>query len=233
VNVDIQGDMPSTCPSQYLITVNNMDKFDKKRPNTGYGATHIDLGAPGEGSYTTRSQGMLPQYGAFDGTSSATPHVTGAVGLLYSLQCTDLTADALSQPALCAQRIRDLILENVSPNETLENITTTEGRLDVASSVKAVQALCGGAAAGPLEIIWVRPNPVRFELQVRFQTPNYVPYQIRVFNMLGQQMYEETLTPSPFSNNIWKYDTHALPAGVYSVAFGRKEAWRSVKFVKY
>lgn len=233
VDVDQQGDMPSTCPSEYLIMVTNVDKFDKRKATAGYGKNHVDLGAPGDGSYTTYSQGMTPQYGAFTGTSAATPHVTGAVGLLYSLQCEDLTADALTQPALCAARIRDIILENVSPNETLENITTTEGRLDISASVKAVQDFCGGAAAGPLEIIWARPNPVQSQLRVRFQTPSYVPYQIRVFNMLGQQIHEETITPNPFSSNIWEYDAHALPAGVYSVSFGRKEAWRSVKFVKY
>ncbi len=231
-NVDIQGDMPSTCPSEYLITVNNVDKFDKKVQNTGYGSTHIDLGAPGQGSHTTKSQGTTPNYGAFDGTSAATPHVTGAVGFLYSLQCPELTADALTQPALCARRLRDIILENVSPNETLQNITTSGGRLDVAQAVKAVQELCDGTATGPLEIIWARPNPVHTELQVRFQTPTYSPYQVRVFNMLGQQVYEETLTPSPFSSNIWKYDATLLPRGVYSVAFGRKDAWRAVKFVK-
>lgn len=233
VNVDQQGDMPSTCPSEYLIMVTNVDKFDKRKPTAGYGKSHVDLGAPGDGSYTTYSQGMTPQYGAFTGTSAATPHVTGAVGLLYSLQCGDLTADALTQPALCAQRIRDIILENVSPNETLENITKTEGRLDVAASVRAVQELCGGLGAGPLDILWLRPNPVQDLLRVRYQTPSYVPYQIRVFNMLGQQLYEETITPNPFSSNIWEYDAHALPAGVYAVSFGRKEAWRSVKFVKY
>ena len=232
VNVDLQGDMPSTCPSQYLITVNNVDKFDKKMQNTGYGSTHIDLGAPGQGSHTTRSQGMNPQYGAFDGTSAATPHVTGAIGLLYSLQCEDLTADALTAPALCARRLRDIVLENVSPNPTLKNITATGGRLDVNLSVKAVQEFCDGAVSGPLEILWVRPNPVQTELSVRFQTPSYSPYQVRVFNMLGQLLYEETLVPSPFSNNIWKYNTHALPLGVYSVAFGRNDAWRAVKFVK-
>lgn len=231
-NVDIQGDMPSTCPSEYLLIVTNMDKFDKKMPNTGYGPIHVDLGAPGQGTHTTWSQGTTPSYGAFHGTSAATPHVTGAIGLLYSLQCADLTVDALTQPAACARRIRDVILENVSPNETLQNITTTDGRLDVARSVKFVQDICGGAASGPLDILWLRPNPVLNELRIRYQTPTYSPYTVRVFNILGQQLYEEVLTPSPFSENIWEYNTYSLPLGVYVVAFGRKDAWRAVKFVK-
>lgn len=232
VNVDEQGDMPSTCPSPYLITVNNVDKFDKKLAKTGYGPVSIDLGAPGQGTYTTRSQNLTPQYGTFDGTSAATPHVTGAVGFLYSVPCPDLTADALTHPATCAGRVRDIILQHVSPNTTLKDITTTGGRLDVSASVKAIQQLCGGTATGQLEILWARPNPVHTELQVRFQTPTFSEYQIRVYNMLGQLMFEDTLEPGPFSNNIWKFDASLLPSGVYSVSFGRNEAWRSVKFVK-
>ncbi|TNE59338.1 MAG: T9SS type A sorting domain-containing protein [Bacteroidetes bacterium] len=232
VNVDVEGDMPSTCPSEYLITVNNIDKFDNKVANTGYGPISIDLGAPGQGTYTTRSQGDTPQYGTFDGTSAATPHVTGAIGFLYSLQCEDMVRDALSAPSTCAKRMRDIILQNVSPNETLKDITATDGRLDVAAAVRAVQELCGGTGAGQLDILWVRPNPVRDLIQVKYRTPAYTEYSIRVFNMLGQLMIEDAVIPDPFSNNIWEYDVHALPAGVYSVAFGRNEAWRSVKFVK-
>lgn len=231
-NVDVVGDMPSTCPSEYLIVVNNVDPFDKKMQKTGYGATHVDLGAPGEGSYTTRSTDLNPTYGTFNGTSAAAPHVTGAIGLLYSLQCETFTNDALTAPAECAKRVRDIILENVSPNPTLQDITTTGGRLDVARSVRAVQEFCDGAATGLLQILWARPNPVDDELLVRFQTPTYTPYRIRVFNMLGQQLHEESLTPSPFSNNIWKYNARSLPRGVYVVSFGRNDAWRSVKFVK-
>lgn len=232
VNVDVVGDMPSTCPSEYLIVTTNMDKFDKKLPKAGYGPKHVDLGAPGEGSYTTRSTNMTPNYGAFNGTSAATPHVTGAIALLYSLQCPSLTSDALTNPTACAKRMRDILLESVSPNPTLKDITTTGGRLDVANAVRAVQELCDGSRTGPLSILWVRPNPVQDELFVRVQTPTYTPYRFRVFNMLGQQLYEDTLTPDPFSSNIWKYDASSLPRGVYVVAFGRNDAWRSVKFVK-
>lgn len=235
INVDIQGDMPSTCPSNYLIAVNNVTSLSGiKVTNTGFGAVHVDLGAPGEGTYTARSQDQNPTYGAFNGTSASTPHVTGAVALLYSLQCASLTSDALTDPAACATRMRQLILENVSPESTLKDITTTGGRLDVSLAVKSVQENCDGAPTGMLDIMWIRPNPVYDEMQVRFQMPSYSSYQILVFNMLGQQLHEESFpkNPGPFSSNIWKFNAANLPRGVYMLAFGRNEAWRSELFVK-
>lgn len=50
-NVDEVGDLPSTCESPYLISVTNVDISDEKVVSAGYGMRHIDLGAPGRGSY--------------------------------------------------------------------------------------------------------------------------------------------------------------------------------------
>lgn len=231
VNVDIQGDMPSTCPSPYLIVVNSVDNFDKKTASTGYGPINVDIGAPGD-SYSTCSQQLTPTYCSFPGTSASAPHVSGAIGLLYSLECGSFSADALTQPAACAKRVHDIVLENVSPNTTLQSITSSGGRLDVARAAKAVQDLCGGATTGPLQIQWVRPNPVLTTLRARFQTPTYSTYQIRIFNMLGQLLHEESYTPDPFSQAAWEYDASQLPKGVYTISFGRNDAVRSEKFVK-
>ncbi len=233
-NVDVAGDMPSTCPSEYLIIVNNVDQTaGRKITETGYGKTHVDLGAPGDGTYTARSDGSTPTYGVFNGTSAATPHVTGAIAFLYSLPCSNFTGDALTNPVACARRVRDVLLESVAPEPTLANFTTTGGRLHVANAVRRIQELCNGSPTGPLEILWVRPNPVVDEIQVRLQAPSYsTTYQLRIFNMLGQQLLEDTLTLEPFGNSIWKRRLADLPRGVYSLSFGRNDAWRSVKFVK-
>ncbi|MCS6930084.1 MAG: S8 family peptidase [Saprospiraceae bacterium] len=233
VNVDLVGDMPSTCPSEYLIVVNNVDQITgRKITETGYGKTHVDLGAPGDGTYTARSEGESPTYGTFNGTSAAAPHVTGTIALLYNLSCPTFIGDALTQPAACARRVRDLLLQSVAPEPSLANITTTGGRLHVANAIRSVQQLCDGTPTGPLEILWLRPNPVTDEVQVRFQTPTYQPYRLRIFNMLGQLIYESDFTPEPFNANIWKHNLAHLPQGVYCLSIGRNDAWRSVKFVK-
>jgi hypothetical protein len=78
-DVDMFGDMPTTCPSDYLIAVTNTGMDDQKKMFAGYGKMHIDLGAPGTPSYSTH---LGHDYGEFIGTSAAAPQVSGSVGIL-------------------------------------------------------------------------------------------------------------------------------------------------------
>src|SRR5262249_49534599 len=75
VDVDVVGDIPTACPSEYLITVTNTTAADELYP-AGYGVLTIDLGAPGASIYTTTPNNG---YSTATGTSPATPHVAGAI----------------------------------------------------------------------------------------------------------------------------------------------------------
>ncbi len=137
-DVDIIGDVPTACPSEYMISVTNMNLTDTKVTQAGYGLETIDLGAHGQGAFTTNEN----DYGGFGGTSGATPHVTGTIALLYSAPCQNLAYLAMSNPEFAAQIVRDLILDNVDPNSSLVGITTTEGRLNVNNSMEALMNMC-------------------------------------------------------------------------------------------
>lgn len=138
LDVDVEGDLPTTCPSDYLLSVTNIDRNDEKVAGAGYGPLSIDLGAYGQEAYTTTRS----NYGLFMGTSSATPHVTGAIALLYAAPCPTLMAVAKSDPAGAALLIRDYILNFTTPNTSLEDITVTGGRLNINNSMQALMANC-------------------------------------------------------------------------------------------
>lgn len=138
-NVDEFGDLPTACSSDFLIAVTNMDHNDVKVQNAGYGATTIDLGAFGAGTYTITSNNG---YGGFGGTSAATPHVAGTIGLLYSMPCSNFMELAKSQPREAAAKIKDFIMNGGDDNESLANITVSGKRLNMLGALSLMEEDC-------------------------------------------------------------------------------------------
>ena len=138
-DVDVIGDLPTGCPSDFLLSVTNMNSNDVKVNGAGYGATTIDLGAHGQGTWTTA---FGNSYGGFGGTSGASPHVSGVVALAYSVYCTELADLSISDPPSAALFVRDMILNGVDPNESLEGITVTGGRLNAYNTLSMIQTFC-------------------------------------------------------------------------------------------
>jgi len=143
INVDDDGDLPTACSSDYLIAVTNIDRQDNKVINAGYGAESIDLAAPGDQTYTTKIGNV---YGSFSGTSFSTPHVSGAIALLYSVPCPQLIEAAKADPANTALLVKSYILDGVDPISSLENITVSGGRLNVNNSIQQVIDNCNSCA---------------------------------------------------------------------------------------
>lgn len=144
VDVDIVGDLPTACPSNYLISVTSLNSSDEKAANAGWGTTHVDLGAYGHEVFTAASNNG---YGHFSGTSFAAPQVAGAVGLLYSAPCPNLIALAKTDPASAAFWAKSLILENVTPNPSLSGKTFTDGRLNLYKTLQEFQNQCSNCPA--------------------------------------------------------------------------------------
>jgi hypothetical protein len=246
-NVDEAGDMPTTCGSEFLVTVTNVEVNTGRRVvNAGYGSVSIDLGSPGQGTFTTTNRVVTSTdttwCGSFGGTSAACPHTSGALALLYSVKCDGFVSDALTQPVDCARRVRDLLLESVTPEPTLEGLTTTGGRLEVSVAVEEIMELCSGIT-GPLDVLDLRPNPVRSLLEIRYQTPDYSDdYVFRVYNMLGQLMMARDqygvirtdldFTPPSFESKRVLLDVQQWPAGTYVLLLGKGKTMIQKKFVK-
>ena len=92
-DVEEFGDMPTTCTSDFIITTLNTNEADEKHSGSAYGGVSIDIGSPGQGSFTIK---LNDDYGDFGGNSAAAPHLTGAIGLLYSVPCPEIADGAYS-----------------------------------------------------------------------------------------------------------------------------------------
>lgn len=139
VDVDVFGDLPTTCPSDYLISVTSLTRQNQKAPNAAWGAASVDLGAYGENVFTARPNN---NYGTAAGTSFAAPLVSGAIALLYAAPCHNLIAMAKANPAAAALWAKNHLLQSTIPLPALQGITRTGGRLHLFHLLKTYEDQC-------------------------------------------------------------------------------------------
>lgn len=144
VNVDVVGDLPTACPSEFMVAVTATNNADV-RTFSGYGVVNIDIAAPGENVYLAGNT----NYGNTSGTSFAGPCVAGGIALLYSAPCASIAAIAHADPKLGAQMVRDYIYNGVDLVSNLSNEVATGGRLNVNTSLTLLLNECsaGGCIA--------------------------------------------------------------------------------------
>ena len=155
-DVDVFGDMPTDCPTEYLIGVANLSENDLLYRSSGFGRESIDLAAPGEGSYST---GLNGSYASFGSTSAAAPYVTGAVALLYATPCPSLQERVREDPAAAALLVRDAILSSTDANPSLTTRTATGGTLNVAEAQLLLAENCDAEEREAFAITTIYPNP--------------------------------------------------------------------------
>jgi subtilisin family serine protease len=121
-DIDKSPVYPASLPYDNVITVGNLLFNGHLDESSNYGATSVDLAAPGTYILST-----IPgdSYAYMSGTSMAAPMVTGAAALIYSAR-TDLSL----------QDIKTAILSTVHKLAPLKGKTATGGMLDVSAAIK-------------------------------------------------------------------------------------------------
>ncbi len=220
-NIDETGDLPTGCSSDYLISVTNMNSSDQKVNGAGYGRTTIDLGAHGAGTFTVERNN---NYGGFGGTSGATPHVAGAVGLLYSVPCTELSDIAKDNPGKAALLVKEMILNTVDELPGLDGITTARGRLNLANAVVRTNNLCDdfGDTYG-----FAHDNSTAYSLNITWDENKenmITDLRIRQFDDTNWEEFLNIQNPYTISNlnlcDRYEYQLRSYPTGETPIAYG-------------
>lgn len=115
---------PSCYDNANIISVTSIDPTGSLSYFSNYGATKVDIAAPGSEIYSTLPDivrgKMVSVYGSYGGTSMATPHVTGAAALYAS-----------THPGATAAQIKAAILNSAIPTSSLTGKCVTGGRLNI------------------------------------------------------------------------------------------------------
>lgn len=138
VNVDVSGDLPTACPSDFMVAVTATNRSDV-RTFSGYGVENIDVAAPGQ-SVTTLTLNGPP--GPTSGTSFASPLVAGLIGLLYSAPCPWLGTMAKTSPKDAALLVRDALFAGVDSIPALAN-EVKYGRVNARKAIEKLLERCG------------------------------------------------------------------------------------------
>lgn len=121
---DANPSYPASYNNANIIAVASIDSNGALSSFSNWGATSVDLGAPGRGIWSTvpkSSRGRIVSgYASYNGTSMATPHVTGGAALY-----------AASHPGASASQIKNAIMNSTVPTSSLSGKTVTGGRLNV------------------------------------------------------------------------------------------------------
>jgi len=139
VNADVSPQYPACLALENIVSVAATDHGDQRAlwgesddntddcgfscsnalaavPGSNWGATTVDLAAPGKEIYSTVPGG----YAVFSGTSMAAPHVSGAAALLLA-----------RDPGLTDLQLKQRLLSSVDPLLSFNGLSVTGGRLNL------------------------------------------------------------------------------------------------------
>jgi subtilisin family serine protease/P pilus assembly chaperone PapD len=120
-NNDVTPHYPSSYNAPNIIAVMATDHNDARSiwpsgNSSSFGATSVDIAAPGSNILSTTPGNT---YTSFNGTSMATPHVSGAAALLRSVS-----------PNLPAVQVRQILMDMADDVPALQGLCVSGGRLN-------------------------------------------------------------------------------------------------------
>ena len=209
-NSDASPSYPAAYDSPAIVSVAATDNKDALASFSNYGATSVDLAAPGVSIYST-----VPgnQYGTLSGTSMAAPHVAGVAALALAVD-----------PSLSVAQLKSRLIDNVDPVASLVGKTASGGRLNAANVVSSVAAYgpTVAIASSRSSVTRGETSTITFTLSspsTDFTTADVAVASGTLSNFTGSgDLYTATFTPA---SGLDGYGTITVASGSFTDVSGR------------
>ena len=218
-DVDVNGDMPTSCTSEFIIAVTNTNINNDKVPAAAFGSRSIDIGAPGTDNFTTSPNN---NYNFVTGTSVAAPLVGGTVALLYSAPCQSIADEALINPGDVALTMKNIIYSGATESPSLRSILSQGSVLNVLGSMEALDRNCIGGESTENRMS-ILQNPIK--QYTDDIVVDYIALEdgeeifISVFDSKGALIRERSVNRTFFGENRISISTQSgFNVGVYFVS---------------
>lgn len=117
---------PASLRLPNLISVTHINSDGQLPPEANYGASTVDIAAPGQDIYST----LVGSYGYSDGSSMAAPHVTGLAAMIYAYQ-----------ENIYPSQVKELIFNAITPLDSLEGYVIHPGIPDAGAAIRSLEQL--------------------------------------------------------------------------------------------
>lgn len=214
-NPEAQGDIPTLCPSNDLITVGGSTGGDNYG-GSAFSSISVDLSAPGYNVFSSSAYtklniqtGNLYKSG-FSGTSFSAPMVTATVGLLHAYACDRLLDSIKVNPRYGNYIIKRAIMEGADEVPALIGKNVCNGRLNILGAIQIINKFCDNELSlnqietSPETVIY--PNPGNNKL---FILSNHNILDVKCWDVNGRVMNCD------FTNGV--LNTSELSSGIYFI----------------
>ncbi len=226
-NIDEIGDIPADCSSDHLIIVTNTDvDSDELNSSAAMGPRLVDIGAPGQGSISTRPDNV---YDNFGGTSASTPHVSGTIALVYGAACSDFESLADTSPSEAALEVKNLILTNTDQKRSLTDVTVSGGRLNALAAITGLRDFCG-VEVDDITITFENPVDKSKSIEITLQTPFLGEHELLIHDTQGRLVYVEPVPPTLFGQSKIFLENFNLHTGLYFMTILNDQEKQTNKF---
>jgi subtilisin family serine protease len=149
-NSATDNDVTPLYPASYnfdnIISVAATTRTDAPAAFTNWGATSVDLAAPGSPIFSAWN-GSDSDYRYVDGTSQAAPQVSGAAAIIWA-----------QNPVLTYREVIQAIVTHTDPIPAFAGYTVSGGRLNLAAALASAGSTPPPPPGGRTDVIWVEDN---------------------------------------------------------------------------